>query len=110
MIPTITYKPWGQEILLETNEDYVVKTLKMRAGQRCSLQKHLKKRETIVVLENVLVLTIEGEVRYLEPYEFVTIEPGVVHRMGALDLDCLYLEASTPELNDVVRLEDDYSR
>lgn len=103
-------KPWGYEVLVEVNDKYVVKKLLMKAGCRCSLQKHLMKRETIVVLEGILQLTIGKKVTYLQPGESVTIPRDVVHRMGAHDGDCLYIEASTPELDDVVRIEDDYQR
>lgn len=106
----ITTKPWGCEVLIEHNDMYVVKKLLMKAGCRCSLQKHLKKRETIIVLEGRLQLTIGKKVTYLQPGESVTIPRDVVHRMGARDEDCLYIEASTPELDDVVRIEDDYRR
>jgi mannose-6-phosphate isomerase len=106
----ITPKPWGCEVLLEHNEKYVVKKLLMKAGCRCSLQKHLKKCETILVLENTLQITIGDDILYLDPGEHLTIQPNVIHRMAALNEDCLYMEASTPELDDVVRIEDDYQR
>lgn len=107
-------KPWGGEELIEVNDRYMVKKLTMHKGHRCSLQYHKVKRETIYVLGGRLRILSGpsqealGEKIY-GPGETVTLAPGVVHRMEAVE-DSLYLEASTPELNDVVRLGDDYQR
>lgn len=102
-------KPWGWEELLEVNEYYVVKRLFLRRGERTSLQYHERKRETVFVLEGQLSV-VGDEVRTLWARESVTIVPGEVHRMRAMYGDVLYLECSTPELEDVVRVEDDYGR
>ena len=86
----------------------------MWKGHRCSMQYHTIKCETIYVLSGQLRIysgltheNIESRV-YLEG-ETITIKPGVVHRMEAAE-DSIYLEASTPEMDDVVRLSDDYNR
>ena len=105
-----TEKPWGYEELIELNDFYVVKKLFMKNGQRCSLQYHNEKLETVTVLQGVLTLFIEDRICTLNPFETVTIAPGTHHRMMANDGDCLYLESSTIQLDDVVRIEDDYGR
>lgn len=107
-------KPWGKEEVLEINDRYMMKRLTMWKGHRCSLQFHHVKQETIYVLTGRLRI-ISGpaqdqlEPKIYEPGESITLLPGVVHRMEA-DEDCVYLEASTPEMDDVVRLSDDYQR
>ena len=108
-----TEKPWGYEELFES-ERYVVKRLFMRAGHQCSLQFHEHKKETVVVFSGTLELIIgetpDGlESRLLSPGDVVTITPRVIHRMRAVT-DCTYYEASTCELDDVVRIHDDYER
>lgn len=102
-------KPWGYENILEQNDDYVLKELSMKANHACSLQYHELKRETIYVLFGRLEIVIEDITKIYERFEYVTINPRKVHRMRAVS-DCLYLEASTTQLDDVVRLEDEYGR
>ena len=103
-------KPWGWEELVE-NDKYVVKKLFMKKGCQCSLQYHEKKKETVFVLMGKLTIVDgEGKEKVLAPFTCVTINPKEVHRMKAVDEDCLYLECSTTELDDVVRLEDSYGR
>jgi len=107
-------KPWGREEVVEINEKYMVKKLTMRAGHRCSLQYHNIKIETIYVLSGVLKI-IQGTSRNLledklyRAGDTITIPPGVIHRMEGVE-EAVYLEASTPEMDDVVRLADDYLR
>ena len=103
-------KPWGYEELIEVNDFYVVKKLFMKNGQRCSLQYHNEKLETVTVLKGILTLLIDDRIRNLTPFETMTISPRTHHRMMANDGDCLYMESSTNQLDDVVRLEDDYGR
>ena len=86
----------------------------MNAGHRCSLQFHEFKRETIFVIRGKLIISTGHSPEKLNskeytPGSYITIDPKLIHRMEAID-DCVYLEASTPELDDVVRLSDDYSR
>lgn len=109
-------KPWGKEEILEHNEKYVLKKLSMNGGHKCSVQYHVKKKETVYLLSGALKLYIGGTKNGLDvapvkvkPHEFMTIDPGVIHRMEAVE-DSVYLEASTPELDDVVRIEDEYNR
>ena len=106
-------KPWGHEIIWARTDRYVGKLLHVKAGHALSLQYHRVKDETVHLWSGELELqTGEGEVlsrRVLRPGESVHITPGLRHRMVALT-DCDVLEASTPELDDVVRLEDRYGR
>lgn len=107
-------KPWGREEVLEINGSYMVKRLTMWKGHRCSLQYHNIKRETIYVLQGKLRVDFGAaqeklEAREFGPGESMTLEPGLVHRMEAVE-DSVYLEASTPEMEDVVRIVDDYQR
>ena len=107
-------KPWGKEEVIEINDRYMVKKLTMWKDHRCSLQYHNIKCETIYVLSGKLRIYTGAEKdkldsRVYEPSETITLLPGVVHRMEAVE-DSVYLEASTPETDDVVRLVDDYQR
>ena len=105
----VTTKPWGRELLCEVNTDYAVKILVMNAGEKCSLQKHNKKRETFVLITGTMLFTHKGATRQLQPVQAITIEPGEVHQMEAVT-NITYVECSTPELDDVVRLDDPYGR
>jgi mannose-6-phosphate isomerase len=107
-------KPWGREEVIEINEKYMVKKLTMFAGHRCSLQYHNIKTETIYVLSGILKI-IQGtsqdelEDKLYRAGDSITIKPGLIHRMEGVE-ESVYLEASTPEMEDVVRLIDDYER
>lgn len=110
----IIEKPWGMEELLECNENYVLKKLTMWKGKRCSLQYHNEKHETIFIHSGKLSIHIKYDnqvatSQVFEPGESVAIPPKVIHRMEAVE-DCVYIEASTPQLADVIRLSDDYNR
>lgn len=110
----IIEKPWGKEEVLEINEKYMFKLLTMYKGHRCSLQYHNFKTETIYVKSGKLRIYIGDSADNLnsniyEPGSVVTLKPGKIHRMEAVE-DCQYFEASSPEMDDVVRLEDDYRK
>lgn len=110
----IIEKPWGQELLIEFNDRYMMKKLTMWQGKRCSLQYHKFKCETIYVLDGQLRIYYGDSQDNLDSRIFysgdsITLRPGTIHRMEAV-VDSIYLEASTPEMEDVVRLEDDYQR
>lgn len=113
LIPGISSKPWGCEILWASTSKYVGKILKIARGHKLSLQHHEKKDETIYLLEGKMRFFIDREgtlhVMELDPGDAVRIEPGQIHRMEAL-IDCTVCEVSTPELDDVVRHQDDYGR
>jgi len=107
-------KPWGYELVWARTDRYVGKILHICRGEALSFQYHRVKDETIYVLSGVLDLQIcrEGEERrtlHLREGDGYHIAPRLRHRMIAVE-DCDVLEASTPELDDVVRLEDRYGR
>ena len=106
----IIEKPWGEEVILETNENYTVKRLTMNNGHRCSLQYHEKKKETIYVISGVLTIIKNNRNDNYPENSFTTIAPKVIHRMEARNGDVTYLECSTSQLDDVIRVEDDYFR
>ena len=103
-------KPWGKEEILEQNNFYVLKRLTMNKGHQCSLQYHEFKHETIYVLEGTLHIFFRDAWKEYKNGDILVIKPKEVHRMKAIDEDCVYLESSTTELDDVVRLEDDYRK
>jgi quercetin dioxygenase-like cupin family protein len=106
-------KPWGYEVHWARTPRYVGKILHINAGHALSLQYHNIKEETVYLFSGSLLYEIEvnGELtkRYMKPGDSVHVLPKTVHRMTAIE-DCDVLEASTPELDDVVRLEDRYGR
>jgi mannose-6-phosphate isomerase len=107
-------KPWGYELLLACTERYAGKILCIRAGQRLSLQHHAAKDETLYLLEGEIELELQAAARPLQPRRMAPdrsyrIRAGRRHRLKALT-DARVLEVSTPELDDVVRWEDDYGR
>jgi mannose-6-phosphate isomerase-like protein (cupin superfamily) len=107
-------KPWGFEELIECNDKYVVKKLFMKKGNACSIQYHELKTETIVVLSGKLNIYIGDKLENIKCLEYnygdtITIKPYTIHRMEALE-DSLYIECSTNELWDVIRLQDNYNR
>lgn len=107
-------KPWGYEVLVEKNKKYMFKKLFMKKNHRCSLQYHRKKTETIFVLKGKLKIFYGKSEKNLKskifnPQQTITILPKIIHRMQAL-VDTTYLECSSPEFYDVVRLSDDYKR
>jgi len=113
-MPRRVEKPWGHEEIWAETERYVGKVLAIRKNARLSLQYHQVKDESIRVLSGRLQLELEdasGElvVSELAPGESTRIPSGRRHRFAALE-DCELVEVSTPELDDVVRLSDDYGR
>ena len=110
----IIKKPWGKEEVIEINDFYMMKKLTMFAGHRCSTQYHHIKKETIYVLSGQLKIYWGTKIdqlksRIYKSGENITIPPKLIHRMEAVE-DSIYLESSTPEMEDVVRLQDDYER
>jgi quercetin dioxygenase-like cupin family protein len=107
-------KPWGHELIWARTGDYVGKLLFIKKGHRLSLQYHREKEETIFLQAGVMQFVFEGQSGSLEdiilkPGEAHHIPVGRKHRMIALE-DCTVFEVSTPQLDDVVRLEDSYGR
>ncbi|MGB2952516.1 MAG: cupin domain-containing protein [Gaiellaceae bacterium] len=108
-------KPWGYELLWAHAEDYVGKVLFVRAGGSLSLQFHREKDESWYVESGRAELQL-GDVgqailtrEIVGPGACFRFRPGTVHRVKALE-DTTILEVSTPHLDDVVRLEDEYGR
>ena len=107
-------KPWGYELLWALSDRYAGKLLFVRAGESLSLQFHKEKDETIYVQSGRVAFEI-GEpgkpvdTEVVAPGRAFRLEPGTVHRVRALE-DTVMLEVSTPETDDVVRLEDRYGR
>jgi mannose-6-phosphate isomerase-like protein (cupin superfamily) len=106
-------KPWGYELRFICTERFAGKVLFIKAGSQLSLQYHEVKDEAFLVHDGTLELVVgrgnEERVEKLGPGETRHIPPGTTHRFRAVT-DCTLFEVSTPELDDVVRLEDDYGR
>jgi mannose-6-phosphate isomerase-like protein (cupin superfamily) len=107
-------KPWGYELIYAATERYCGKVLFIRAGEQLSLQFHKEKDETIYVQSGRVELEIGDpgkpiDTEVVGPGRAFHLAPGTVHRLRALD-DTTILEVSTPEIEDVVRLEDRYGR
>lgn len=111
---TIIQKPWGHEEIWAKTPHYVGKILFIKKGHRLSLQHHKIKEENIRLIKGKLRLTA-GEsldslqVHDMSPGDTAHIQPKLIHRMEAIE-DCEIVEVSTPELQDIVRHEDDYGR
>ncbi len=106
-------KPWGYELVWAETDRYVGKVLHIRAGQRLSRQYHRVKDETLMVQAGEMDLEVgpagSAETRRMKPGDVFHVIPGTIHRMiGVTDVDVI--EVSTPEIDDVVRLEDVYGR
>jgi mannose-6-phosphate isomerase-like protein (cupin superfamily) len=116
-LPRIVPKPWGHEVWFAHTDRYAGKILHVNAGQRLSVQYHERKDETSYLLSGRVVLSQGDDAerpdeltdREVGPGTVWRNEPGVVHAMRAIE-DSVVLEASTPELDDIVRLSDSYGR
>jgi mannose-6-phosphate isomerase-like protein (cupin superfamily) len=109
----IVDKPWGHELIWAHTERYVGKILHINKGESLSYQYHRVKDETVRLLEGAMEMDLEIDNRKstirLKSGDCLHITPGMKHRMTAIET-CDVLEVSTPELDDVVRLEDRYGR
>lgn len=106
-------KPWGHELIWAQTDRYVGKILHINAGESLSRQYHRVKEETLLLQTGEMTLEIGPvealERRTMKPGDTFHVRPGTIHRMVAVtDVDLV--EVSTPELDDVVRLEDAYGR
>jgi mannose-6-phosphate isomerase-like protein (cupin superfamily) len=108
-------KPWGYELIWALTEDYCGKILFVKAGESLSLQFHKIKDESWYVLDGRAELELGApgqsalDTEVIRPGAAFRFRPGTVHRVRALE-DTRILEVSTPELDDIVRLEDTYGR
>ena len=107
-------KPWGHELIWAHTDRYVGKILIIETGKRLSLQRHEIKAESIYVLSGRMRLHLEDDAGVVRTEELGQgdhrrVATGRIHRYEAIERVEL-LEVSTPELDDVVRLEDDYGR
>lgn len=115
----IVPKPWGHEVIWAHTDLYVGKVLHIKAGHALSIQYHEQKDETIHLLSGRLIYRVGARAAGHEQSDLRDVElkegesfrntPGTVHQMEAVT-DCVLLEASTPHLDDVVRLQDRYGR
>ena len=110
----IVQKPWGREIWVAHTDKYALKIIEFKKGSRSSLQYHTEKHENIYVDDGVLEMEWENEdgemeILILKSGDVVENCPGRKHRVKAIE-DVRLIEVSTPELDDVVRVEDDYNR
>jgi mannose-6-phosphate isomerase len=107
-------KPWGHELIWTQTERYVGKLIVIEAGKRLSLQKHVHKDESILVIAGRMVLSLENADGTIERIEMgagdhCRVPTGRIHRFEAIELTEV-VEVSTPELDDVIRIEDDFGR
>jgi mannose-6-phosphate isomerase len=106
-------KPWGYELRFAQTDRYAGKVLFIKAGSQLSLQYHETKDEAFLVEDGQLELVLgsgdDQQVVTLGPEEAWHVTPNTVHRFRAVS-DCRLFEVSTPELDDVVRIEDDFGR
>lgn len=107
-------KPWGYEIRWAVTDRYLGKVLHINAGEALSLQYHQEKDESLLVVKGAMDLELDDAGRKLRKHRLqvgdtVHIRPGQRHRMTAVE-DTDIFEVSTPEIDDVVRLEDRYGR
>ena len=114
-------KPWGYELIWarsSLDNGYIGKLLYIKAGHRLSFQYHEEKEETIFVKSGILHLETEGFIDDPKDKEIIELHPGKVfhisplftHRFIAKEGDVELIEVSTKQLEDVVRLQDDYGR
>ena len=113
-LPQKTEKPWGFELLFAYTPKYAGKVIFVKKGHRLSLQYHEKKDESLYIYEGKALMQTEGSNGHMvstivQPGFCVRIPPLTKHRLEAIE-DTTFLEVSTPELEDVARLEDDYGR
>ena len=110
----IVKKPWGKEVWLELNEKYCYKIIYINKGHRTSYQYHIKKLETNYLIEGEAEIWLENDEGIIDKFimkkdQHFTVLPSRKHRVIALT-DIILQEVSTPEIDDVVRIQDDAER
>jgi len=107
----IIEKPWGHEEIWALTDSYVGKILYIKSGKKLSKQYHEIKEETIYVIEGDLInYDSDDNLTIVKKGESFHVKPGQVHRFCAGDSDVKIVEVSTPHLEDVVRIQDEYGR
>jgi mannose-6-phosphate isomerase-like protein (cupin superfamily) len=111
---TLVKKPWGWENRFAITDRYLGKLIHINQGEMLSLQYHRHKDETIYIVTGAMDLQLEDDAGRLETLRLTPgmsqrILPGRKHRMIGVE-ECEFFEASSPEIDDVVRLEDKYGR
>ncbi len=106
----IVKKPWGKEVWFAHTPKYVGKLLYIRKGHRLSLQYHNVKEETLYTLKGPYLLEMNGKKKKMKTGSVAHFPPKTIHRMQARYGNVTIVEVSTPEVEDVVRLKDDYNR
>mgnify|MGYP001591582988 CR=1 FL=1 len=112
--PKVVTKPWGKELWLELNDRYCYKRIYLKAGTRTSFQYHENKVETNYIIEGEAEVWLENENGGIEKImmkanDIFNVRPPQKHRVIA-KTDLILQEVSTPEVDDVIRIEDDTSR
>ena len=110
----IVNKPWGKEVWLELNDRYCFKRIHLNEGQRTSYQYHNKKIETSYIIEGEVEVWLENDKGEIEktrmfPGDHYTALPLRKHRVIAVK-NAVYLEASSPEVDDIIRINDEFGR
>lgn len=106
----IVDKPWGQELWVShENGRYAGKILSIDAGKRLSKQYHKFKHETLFLLSGEANILLGDTQNHVTQKDVIEIPPETIHRIEAIT-DCIFIEFSSPELDDVIRLEDDFLR
>jgi mannose-6-phosphate isomerase len=110
----IKLKPWGREIWFAHTDKYAGKILEVKKGHRYSLQYHETKEETQYVVEGKVKFTFGTDKenlqdKILEAGDKIDVKPYTIHRLEALE-DTVVFEVSSPELDDVIKIDDDYGR
>lgn len=102
-------KPWGRELWWAQTPAYVAKILQVKAGHSLSLQYHREKLESMYFAAGSGNLVLGEKILSIKPGLSVTIQPGTIHRITA-ETDITVYEVSTPQVEDIVRVEDAYGR
>jgi mannose-6-phosphate isomerase len=110
----VVKKPWGWENRFAVTDKYLGKVIHINRGEMLSLQYHRQKDETLLVVKGAMDLQLENDKGQLETHRLTPgmsrrIIPGRKHRMIGVE-ECEFFEVSSPEIDDVVRLEDKYGR
>ena len=113
-LPRKTEKPWGNELLYALTLQYAGKVISVNKGFRLSLQYHKEKDESMYLLQGKVKFSVQAPDGKMsetigQPGYCLHLPPLTTHRVEAIE-DSIILEVSTPQLSDVVRLQDDFGR